>query len=367
MPINRTKKPIKKVVYLLGTGATHAELMAKGRTSGIIMRDVKDEMLSRIDKLNIKQLKEIKNELTPDYADIEHLITLYESTGIPRHVSIAKHLKNLFKEIVQERTKGLNPKLLSALIDMHNIALLNEELKGILTLNYEDILDKAVQEVKKGINYAIEINCKHSSFQTISNGFPLLKLHGSFNWKNEFPITLTDDHNIKNPEYALWIPPGIEKRREKYPFSILWGRAKEILNCDILRVIGCSLNRNDWQLVSLLYTTQKLNCNSNKYDIELIDYFNSGNGIKNNYSYLQFRLISEIKEVKYFIKKAYFPRLKEEAELTKSIENLLRTENKSNNIFDIWLKAKGEYLKDDGINFEKEAPIFYKYIYEVST
>lgn len=359
----KKKNGSKKIVYLLGTGATQAEISLRGETIRISMRDITDGILRKIEKNNIKSLAVLKNELTAEYADIEHLITLYESTGIYKHEIMAKHLKKLFKEEIQERTRNIKPKLLTALIDMHGIAQLNEELKGILTLNYEDILEKAVQEVKGGVDYSIEMNCRHASLKKCKSTVPVLKLHGSFNWKNEFPIILTDDDNIRKPENALWIPPGVEKRQERYPFSIIWGRAREALDCDVLRVIGCSLSRNDWQLVSLLYTTQKLNIHKKAYDIELIDYFDKGKEIRGRYSYLRFSLISEIKEVRDYLIKSFSLDSAAGDKLSKDIEELLS--DKKNNIFDIWLRAKGEDLKNRNIPIKTSATFFENYINEV--
>jgi hypothetical protein len=356
----KKKNDVKKVVYLLGAGATQAEIRARGGTLGILMGDVVDEIRRKIDKNKIKRLAVTKNELTTEYADVEHLITLYESTGIPKHALIAKDLKRLFKEVIQERTGKLKPTLLSALIDMHRIPQLNEELVCLLTLNYEDILEKAIQEVKGGIDYSIEMNFKHSSLKKGTSTIPLLKLHGSFNWRNEFPITLTDVDKIRNPEDALWIPPGVEKRRERYPFSILWGKAKEVLNCDVLRIVGCSLSRNDWQLVSLLYTAQNLNVHKKDYDIELIDYYDEGEKIKKKYSYIRFRLISDIKEVREYLLKSFKVPPPAEEKLSKDIEGLLS--NRTNNIFDIWLKAKGEALRDQNIPITSSTPFFTNYI-----
>lgn len=353
----------KKVVYLFGTGATQAEILFSGQTTGVLMRDITDGILDKIDKNKIRSLEVIKNDLTAEYADVEQIITLHESTGIPKHELIAKNLKKLFKEVIQERTEKLKPKLLSALIDMHEISKLNEKLEGMLTLNYENILETAVQEVKGGVNYSIEMAYKHSSLKESNSTIPLLKLHGSFNWRNEFPIILSDDKNIKKHEDALWIPPGVEKRRERYPFSILWGRAKESLNCDILRVIGCSLSRNDWQLVSLLYATQKLNVRKEPYDIELIDYADQGKQISENYSYLRFRLISEITEVRDYLIKSFSLDSTVEEKLSKEIESLLS--NRKTNILDIWLKAKGEDLKNRDIQITTPKGFFENYINEV--
>ena len=155
----------KKVVYLFGTGATKAEMRLSGESTGILMRDVTDGILRKIDKNRIKNLAVIKNELTAEYADVEHIITLYESTGMPKHEIVAKNLKKLFKEVIQERTKRLKPKLLSALIDMHEIPQLNEKLEGILTLNYDNVLETAMQEVKGGVYYSIQMAYKHSSLK----------------------------------------------------------------------------------------------------------------------------------------------------------------------------------------------------------
>ena len=59
---------------------------------------------------------------------------------------------------------------------------------------------------------------------------------------------------------TLWIPPGVDKKRENYPFNYLWGQAVEnLLECDVLRVIGCSLSRNDWGMIPILYTIQRFN------------------------------------------------------------------------------------------------------------
>ena len=357
-----------KVVYLFGAGATQAEISLRDDTIRLLMKDIRDGMLSKIDKEKIKELQYVKNELADENSDVEHLLTLYESTGISEHDTIAKKLKELFMREIQERVgklgKEYTPRLLSALIDMHNVPALNEELKGIITLNYEELLERAFQDVKGGINYSISMNCLHDHLTFGKDVEPILKLYGSFNWKNEFPISLTDEDKIKRPEEVLWIPPGVEKRRERYPFSILWGRAREILDCDILRVIGCSLNRNDWQLIALLYTTQKLTAHKKVYLIELIDYHDKGVEVRDSYTYLSFRLISDIKEIRDSLKKSYFKEIKEEGKLSKAIESLLS--NPKINIFDTWLRAKGEYLKDNNIAISTKGRFFENYINEVS-
>lgn len=115
----------KKVVYLFGTGASQAEISLYDDTIKILMRNIKDGMLKKIDDDKIEPLYAVKNELSDENADVEQLITLYESTGIYKHNTISKELKKLFWEAIEERMKKLGnryiPKLLSAIIDMHEI------------------------------------------------------------------------------------------------------------------------------------------------------------------------------------------------------------------------------------------------------
>jgi len=367
MTKKKNSAPSLKVVYLLGAGATQAEVSLKDDTIHILMDNIREGILKKIDKQNISELLEIKNELSKEEMDVEHLITLYESTGINKHDIIAKKLKELFINEIREKISKLGadyiPRLLVALIDMHEIDGLNEKLLGIITLNYEDLLEKAMQRVKHGVDYSIKLNSTHRYLKIKPQVTPVLKLHGSFNWKNEFPITLVDEDKIECTEDMLWIPPGVEKKRERYPFNILWGRAKELLDCDILRIIGCSLSRNDWQLISLLYTTQQLTSHKKEYTIELIDYADAGEKIRKDYSYLSFRIISDIKEVRDSLIRSFSRTSKDEEKLYLAIEELLN--NRKTNIFDTWLRAKGEDLKERSIQTKTTKNYFENFINEV--
>lgn len=315
------------------------------------MRDIVDGIALKISKDNIKMLSEVSNELSNEGIDVEHLITLYEASGTRKHDDIAKELKKLFREEIQDRIKELgeefSPNLLISLIDMHSIESLDEELTAILTLNYDDLIERAVQCIKGGINYTINSINKGSLYTIKNDSVPVLKLHGSFNWKNEYPIAIMDE--IKDEKDVLWIPPGVVKSRANYPFSIIWGKAKELLACDILRIIGCSLSRNDWELVSLLFSTQKLRSDGKQYILELIDYPKHCNEIIHQYKYLNIRTILDIPEVLDYLVHVYFPH-----KVGHPISESLLTELRENispgkfNIFEIWLRAKGEQLLEKG-------------------
>ena len=367
MTLKQVEKQTKKVVYLLGAGATQAEASLKDESIRIQMQDIKDGMLLAMRDRKMRGLAEVKNELANEASDVEHLITLYEYTGNKKHNRIANILKELFSTEIQIRVGKLGPnyqpRLLTALIDMHKIPDLCEDLIGIITINYEDLIERAFQLVKGGINYSVEMIGEHSRLKLNQNIEPILKLHGSFNWMNQHPLSLTDEEKM-SPGDVLWIPPGVEKRRERYPFSIVWGRAREILVCDILRIIGCSLNRNDWQLISLLYTTQKLNIQRRAYLIELINYIEEGERAKGDYSYLSFRLISEIKEVREYLAKSFAVEATDSDKLSKDIVKTLSSKSNSRmNVFDTWLRSKGESMRDNGIDLTTDKNIFKRYIF----
>jgi len=358
---------IKNVVYLTGAGASQGELSEIGAANGILMSDISTGMALKIRKQNIKMLWGVSNELSTPGIDVEHLITLYEASGTKGHIEIARRLKELFRKEIEERIDSLgdkfSPILHTALIDMHSVDGLDEELKGILTLNYEDIIEQAVQKVKGGINYSIKTINKHNSFISNTSSIPILKLHGSFNWKNEYPISVVD--KIEEEADVLWIPPGVIKRRELYPFSLIWGTAKEILECDILRIVGCSLSRNDWELVTLLYITQKLRTDDKNYTIELIDYPKRCDEIIEQYKYLQMVPILDIPDVRDHLISEYFPNFSDQQDIPDNVFNELKgsiTPEKYN-IFTIWLRAKGESLLNRGLSLSTgDKNIFEKFI-----
>ena len=115
----------------------------------------------------------------------------------------------------------------------------------------------------------------------------LIKLHGSFNWKRGFRSIIVDEEQAKTVEQEemLWIPPSIEKERDAYPFNLLWGKAFQLLDCDVLRIIGCKLSQNDWGLISLLYNTQLEK--GGVFNIELICPHEEGINIRTRVGFLK--------------------------------------------------------------------------------
>jgi len=187
-----------RVAYLLGAGASEGALKYDGAQKSILMQGIEDAIAERIseERENMSDLVDVSNDLVSG-ADIEHLITLYEASGTRKHNDIAKKLRGLFRQAIRKRINELgapfSPVLFASLIDMHGVTGLNEELVLILTTNYEDLLEKAMQQVHGGINYLIGAICKDDNYCVNKDRVPVLKLHGSFNWRNEYPVTIQND------------------------------------------------------------------------------------------------------------------------------------------------------------------------------
>ena len=346
----------KQVVYLLGSGATHAVANILDPGKGLLTRHVRDEIRKNEADLKDKVFPpSIWNELIDDRVDIEHLISIqetnynYKITGELRKV-YSEAILTLSKNLVEDLDKYEN--LYTVLFDLYDVKGFAEDISCVLTLNYEDVFEKSINEhLGKEIDYVIENTIPLTSKKAI----PLLKLHGSFNWKNMRPVEVGDMHTFISTQEALWIPPGVEKKKENYPFNLLWGKAFEyLMNCDVLRIIGCSLSRNDWNLIPMIYTTKNFSSKSKTFEIEIIDFPEQCSKVASQYQYLKVKQIFEIPEVLNFLIKEYYPSLMGSKIIPEDVYLSLQesiTPDK-NNIFEIWLQAIGEDMMDKGIDIK---------------
>ena len=240
--------PPKKVVYLFGAGATQGEAQYEaGLGEGLSLENVSEKAISlgkEEQKLQV-MLSEIERD---DIKDIELYISLLESVNTKKYSELASALRSFFCQSIQENLISgktpIEPSLTMALLEMHEKLAENEKFIGAISLNYDNMLDRAFNEVFKGINYGIKCKCEKAVYN-VGEEFPLLiKLHGSFNWKKGFRFVLIDEEQAQVAKQAemLWIPPSIEKERDAYPFNLLWGKAFQMLDCDILRIVGCKLS-----------------------------------------------------------------------------------------------------------------------------
>ena len=291
----------KRVVYLLGAGASHACVDYAGGGTGILMRDLNPKLSAEVSKLvrsknrQYQALHDLTNDVIDEDTDFEHVITFLDESPSKVHRQFAEDLRKIFQKVLfQELTKikkdlGKARFLLySALLDMYQIEDCPESLHAILSLNYDEYIEGAAKEVCK---CPIDFGVHALQDKTSKKSLRLIKLHGSFTWKDIWPIGKQVGNGKKN---LLWIPPGIQKSKERYPFSALWSMAREALDCDVVRIIGCRLSPSDWDLISLLFTTRHTHVSNKPYLVEVIDSPLHAFELSERYPYLDVRSILEI-------------------------------------------------------------------------
>jgi len=323
--------PAKRIVYLFGAGATIAEAQFAGIDKDLSLRSVSEMVIKKAkSRPDTKDL--LENISTDDIIDIERYISLLEDMQIQKYRDLAVKLRNMFCECIRSnlRQNGrlIEPSLTMALMQIHRIEEVNrfEELKGVITLNYDSLLDHTFNRVFGSVNYGVSCDCVCGTYTISEEILPLIKLHGSFNWRRGFPQIIVDEDYTNGQEEMIWIPPGIEKEKGRYPFNLLWGNAYELLSCDVLRIIGCSLSLNDWGLTSLLFRTQLRGDPEDRYIIEIINSHEIGEQIRKENGYLgSVKALGELENCQDFV------------------------EFRPVNIFESWLKMKASSFIEEGI------------------
>jgi len=302
-----------KIAYLFGAGATHAELqniepdLVKERT-GLLIKNVSSRVIE-VARRNHDYLKGL--ELVSDTKgslNIELLISLIESSKIHGWEKKTQTLKQLVRDDIESiltKSRALRFYLHKSLLELHKqkVAQKRERLIGLISLNYDDVLDQAFRELHDDPNYCFSLEA--DAFPP--DDIPLLKLHGSFNWTGK---------TIRGIKRTIEIIPlGASKNYLHAPYSFIWNRALEILiECNTLRVIGCSMSPNDVHLIDLMFKAHLER--KEPFEIEIISPDLTGDEIKKNYG--------------------FFPRIKKLTEL----EPELVPEPDPPNPFRTWLRHK---------------------------
>lgn len=297
----------KKVVYLIGAGATQAEVNLKNTEIKVRMFDVGARIAAKAkNDVDLNWLPVIRDG---DPLDIEQLVSLLISNGNSRkkYIAAANKLKDLYRDDIIDKLKEAKvleePIIAKSLLLLHkDIEFKNqEELSGIINLNHDNLFEVASRSIWGGINIGFPF--KEDAFKIIEGSPIIIKLHGSFNWKCSWPIELIDFSKIPNPcvEDFIWLPPTTTKEAREFPYTKLLGKAYEVLmDCDMLRVIGCSLNQNDWNIINLIFSTQHLQYinKTNHYEIQFILKPKTAEIVKERCAYLKkTRTVSELNEL----------------------------------------------------------------------
>ena len=290
----------KRIVYLLGAGATQAEVAFLGAAHvNVLMRDndwgegVATRVLKRLSK-------RWRSAFVEDHeSDIEKLISLLVAGGVQEFSAVAERIRKLY---YYEIRNGLatadvlkEPRLSIALFQMHNnssYAGAVERLSGVITTNHDGLLQVAEQAVLGGLNLGFGFSSTQFDCGKRGSTPPILSLHGSFTWRFALPPRVEQLHrSLAYSTDTLWIPPTILKESRSYPFNKLTGLAYELLakNCDVLRVVGSSLAQNDWNILSMIFNAQRHLefTDEGAFQIELITGHETGEAIAKECSYLK--------------------------------------------------------------------------------
>ena len=287
-------------------------------------------------------LKALVNDALDDDTDYEHLITFLDQSPSALHRCFATDARNIFEEVLTRRLKqvqaeqGETPdELYFGLLDFHSVVGVPEVLQGFLTLNYDQYLEHAIARSPiHSLDPGINIDSPPG------NGRPVrvLKLHGWLESINGWPIS-----SRENLGKSVWIPPGIQKAKERYPFNLLWGLARELLDCDVLRIIGCNLGANDWDLISLLFTTRHATGRHEPYRVEMIDSPGQARRLQSQFPYLDIRSLFQLESIgKDIIAECGGDPKKSFEELSPKEQDMVIREAGSRNWFWMWLKHKAE-------------------------
>jgi hypothetical protein len=105
----------------------------------------------------------------------------------------------------------------------------------------------------------------------------------------------------------------------------------------------------------LLYETQKLNKNQKNYTIEIIDYPDAGETVQNKYPNLRpLKKINELPEIREFVYRSLYSLSVPGAISRLSDDTICNYLAKPKNIFDIWLKAKGDQILKSGLSIDPD-------------
>jgi len=294
-----TKFAPKRVVYLWGAGATHAEAQYLGSNISLLMRDsarsgegITTRILRRTGR---KAVSSFSGEAEGSI-DIEKLITLLVASGNDPHLKLAEKMrKNYFAELRSSLADARildNQPLASSLFKMHRNPSFRsriEALTGIITMNHDGLLQLVSQRVFGALNLGFHFDSQE--FRESERTPQILQLHGSFTWRFGMPIKVSRFHRKSQYDDTVWIPPTILKESKNYPFNKLSALAYEMLarQCDVLRVVGTSLTQNDWNVLSLIFNAQRHRelTKGEPFVIELIMPQEAGEQIKKDCAYLK--------------------------------------------------------------------------------
>ena len=159
-----------KVVYLLGAGATHAEIVnlypKKSndalflKKNGLLMKEISERVIEAGKKTGLFNPSWIKRQLSPaGLSNIELFIGLISMNQV-KSEKIISGLKELRKRdiegLVEPSVKRFY--LHKSLLEFHSLVNQKEKLLGIISLNYDNVIDRAFKDLSLVSDYGYSTN-----------------------------------------------------------------------------------------------------------------------------------------------------------------------------------------------------------------
>jgi hypothetical protein len=353
---NTAVSRVERVVYLLGAGATQGCISHMGSPTNVMMSGLAQPIFADLRRKardlypHHSGIRRLVNEvISQPGLDIEHLITFLDDSSTQEYRAFSADLRATFSSILRdqleriERDLGKSHSLLyAALIDMHAVTGGNESLNGFLTLNYDNFLEHAIESLlARQVDYGVAVSNASAPAARDARPVRVLKLHGSFGWSQEWPMKAD-----RVGSAGVWIPPGLRKPKTDYPFNAIWGLARELLDCEVLRIVGCNLGSNDWDLVSLLFSTRHTHATAPPYRVEVISDYETADRIRSSFPYLDVLWLPDLPKIGEQIVSELVggePRLF--ADLPESLQQqVIGNAKKIKNPFEFWLTQMGEAM-----------------------
>lgn len=333
-----------KIVYLLGAGATQAEVDYLGAEPvNLLMADTdRDGVASRVFNRLPRKWRLFLGEAGG--IDLEKLISLLVACGVDSLSGLAEQIRRRYFWDIRNNLVAAGiiqrPRLAQCLLEMHAIEVFKrdvEVLSGVLTTNHDGLLQIASQQALGEVNLGFPFDSDELKPAGADATPPILQLHGSFTWRFAVPIKVyklrRDSPYSKD---TSWIPPTILKESKNYPFNKVTALAYELLakKCDVLRIVGSSLTQNDWNVLSLIFNAQRHReiVKGSAFKVELIVSQATGERIFEQCSYL--KNLFPIG----FLSEGNFAPYKKNRRIPSDMEN----------VFAYWLKEKIYYHRKRG-------------------
>lgn len=166
-------------------------------------------------------------------------------------------------------------------IDQFITLVKQSEKRAIITLNYDDLIERSCERVEipytyginyRGLNHIFKIDLlnykgKMLVDNEVQSSIPIYKLHGSYNWiaEQENILFISDMQNFFLNKAEFWAgnewikyrfliePPTIDKMYAGRALSVIWGKAYDSLISALhIIIIGYSFPENDGYVKYLL-------------------------------------------------------------------------------------------------------------------